>query len=463
MTRIPLLYKTFTVLAIGLVLAPFACTRPDDSYHSPAEEWLSGGQQTVYDEGSNAFSHAFPVLAENFERVHEVGDAQFGATFVSPPAALNPGRGPIFNNVSCSSCHISDGRGKIPGAGDSSISTLFRISLAGTNEFGGPRPVPGYGDQLQNRANYNTVKEADVFVQYEEKTFSFADGANYNLRFPAYRIANTYTALPADVLLSARVATPVFGLGLLAAISDADVLARADENDADGDGISGRPNQVWDVKKQATVLGRFGWKANQPSLLQQIAMAYNQDMGVTTSLFPVENCAGQPQDDQRGDDPELSDSLLYANEFYVRTLAVPARRNLTDPQVQAGKQLFNSSGCSKCHIPDQRTAPDMAFPAISNQLIHPYTDLLLHDMGPDLADGRPDYRAGGAEWRTAPLWGIGLTQKVNGHSNFLHDGRARSLIEAVMWHGGEAASAKEKVRTMTAAERAALVKFLESL
>lgn len=463
MKRIPLLYRIFALVATGLVLAPFACTKPDADYHSAAEEWLSGGQQTVYDEGSNAYSHVFPVLAENLERVHEVGDAQFGATFVSPPAVLNAGRGPIFNNVSCAACHISDGRGKVPGAGDSSISTLFRISMAGVNAVGGPMPVPGFGDQIQNRANYNTVKEADVLVHYEEKTFSFGDGSSYSLRFPSYQVTNAYTALPADIMLSARVAAPVFGLGLIAGISEADVLARADENDADGDGISGRPNWVWDVQKKSSTLGRFGWKANQPSLLQQIAAAYNGDMGVTSSIFPVENCVGQPQDDHRADDPELSDSLLYANEFYVRTLAVPARRNLDDPQVQAGKALFNSSGCVKCHIPDQRTAADMAFPAISNQLIHPYTDLLLHDMGSELADGRPDFKATGSEWRTAPLWGIGLTQKVNGHSNFLHDGRARSLLEAVLWHGGEAASAKEKVRAMSAAERASLVKFLESL
>ena len=254
-------------------------------------------------------------------------------------------------------------------------------------------------------------------------------------------------------MLSPRVAAPVFGLGLLEAVSDADVLAKADENDANADGISGKPNFVWNAVTKTTTLGRFGWKANQPSLLQQVAAAYNGDIGVTTSIFPVESSFRQPQYDNRDDDYELSDSLLHAVEFYVKTLAVPVRRNADNPVVKNGKQLFINAGCASCHIPDMRTSVNVAFPSVSNQLIHPYTDLLLHDMGDDLADNRPDFKATGKEWRTAPLWGIGLTQKVNGHNNFLHDGRARSLLEAIMWHGGEAATAKNKVKAMSADER----------
>ncbi|MBX2924647.1 MAG: c-type cytochrome [Chitinophagaceae bacterium] len=442
----------------------FSCNKFDGEYNNPDDEWRSGGAQTVFDQSSKAFGHIFPTgLSETLERVHEIGDAQFSATFVSSPAPVNPGLGPIFNNVGCASCHIGDGRGKVPRAGETSVLMLFRISIPGQGVHGEPNPVPGFGDQLQNRSNIGIKKEGDVLISYDEQSFYFDDGETYQLRFPTYTITNTYTAMPPDVMLSPRVAAPVFGLGLLEAVSDAEIMSRADENDIDGDGISGRVNIVWDFANNTASLGRFGWKANQPNLLQQVAAAYNQDIGITNKIFPGESSWGQPQADNRQDDPEISDSLLHSVEFYVKTLAVPGRRNLDDATVQQGKQLFTGAGCTKCHVPAMRTAVHVAFPAISNQLIHPYTDLLLHDMGDSLADNRPDFLATGREWRTAPLWGIGLTQKVNGHNNFLHDGRARSLMEAIMWHGGEAASAKNNVKAMSVAERAALVRFLESL
>lgn len=457
-------YKVGLALTGLMVIVLFACNKFDGNYKNPDEEWLAGGSQTVFDQSSKAFGHPFPTsLSETLERVHEVGDAQFNATFVSAPAPLNPGLGPIFNNTGCGSCHLNDGRGKVPGVGETSVLMLFRLSIAGQGAHGGPNPVPGFGDQLQDRATLGVKKEGNVLITYDDKTYPFDDGQSYKLRFPTYTISNTYIPIPADVMLSPRVAAPVFGLGLLEAISEADILSHADENDADGDGISGKANYVWDHVHNTTALGRFGWKANQPTLLQQTAVAYNQDIGITNSIFPQESSWGQLQYDDRKDDPELSDSLLYSVEFYVKTLAVPVRRNLDNPVVQQGKQLFTQAGCVKCHMPDMRTAVNVAFPALSNQLIHPYTDLLLHDMGDSLADNRPDFLATGREWRTAPLWGIGLTQKVNGHNNFLHDGRARSLMEAVMWHGGEAENAKNKVKAMSADERAALIKFLESL
>jgi len=461
--RIPATYKLcfFLILFIAAVL--IACNKYDTGYSNPDDEWRNGGKQTVFDQSSKAFGHPFPSLSETLKRVHEVGDIQFEATFVSAPAPVNPGLGPIFNNVGCASCHIGDGRGKVPGAGETSVLMLFRISRAGNDPHGGPNPVPGYGDQLQNRANIGIQKEGDVSITYHDETFYFDDGAPYNLRFPTYTVTNTYTAFPTDVMLSPRVAAPVFGLGLLEAVSDADILSRADEKDNDGDGISGKPNYVWNFTTNSTTLGRFGWKANQPSLLQQVAAAYNQDIGITNSIFPKESTIGQPQYDGLSDDPELSDSILYSVEFYVKTLAVPGRRNVNEPMVQQGKQLFTSAGCDKCHTPTMRTAVNVTFPDVSNQLIHPYTDMLLHDMGDSLADHRPDFLATGNEWRTAPLWGIGLTQKVNGHNNFLHDGRARCLMEAILWHGGEALNARNKVKAMTSDERNALIKFLESL
>lgn len=461
--KISATYKVCFLLVTFITVILLACNKFDPGYSNPDDEWRSGGQQTVFDQSSKAFGHMFPVLPDYLERVHEVGDVQFNATFVSAPAPVNPGLGPIFNNVGCASCHIGDGRGKVPGAGETSVLMLFRVSLPGVGDHGGPVPVPAFGDQLQNRSNLGKTREADVNIAYEEKTFEWGDGTQYKLRFPTYNIANTYSPLPGGVMLSPRVAAPVFGLGLLEAISETDILKNADEPDADGDGISGRANYVWNFGKKKTTLGRFGWKANQPDLLQQVAAAYNQDIGITTSVFPQENSWGQTQFDGLADDPELTDSVLHSVAFYVRTLAVPGRRNADDPVVLQGKQLFLDAGCGKCHIPDMRTAVDVVFPALSNQFIHPYTDLLLHDMGDDLADNRPDFLATGNEWRTAPLWGIGLTQKVNGHNNFLHDGRARSLLEAIMWHGGEANTARNNVKNMTAEQRARLVKFLESL
>lgn len=457
--------KTYLVVLIiltGIIAEQTACSKYDKNYQNLDAEWLSGGAQTVFDRGSGAFGHPFPDMEEQLERIHEVGDAQFNATFVSSPAPLNPGRGSLFNNVSCGSCHIGDGRGKVPGVADSSVSTLFRISISGADAHGGPMPVNGYGTQLQNRANFNTVPEGKVNVTYSEQKSSFDDGTTYSLRFPTYAVQNTYTSFPSNVMLSPRVAAPVFGLGLLEAVDEKTILANTDENDADGDGISGRANYVWNFISQKSTLGRFGWKANQPSILQQVAAAYNEDIGITNSIFFVESSYGQPQWDQNNK-IELLDSLLYATTFYVQTLAVPGRRDVNTVEVQQGKILFADAGCAKCHLPEMRTGVHVNFSAISNQLIHPYTDLLLHDMGEDLADNRPDYKANGREWRTAPLWGIGLTQRVNGHSNFLHDGRARNLLEAIMWHGGEALSAKNKVKAMNSTQRAALIKFIESL
>ncbi len=424
---------------------------------------LSGGMQTVFDEGSGAYGHMFANLSATLQQVHEVGDRAFEQTFVTAPAPMHGGLGPIYNNVSCVSCHVGDGRGKIPGTGESAASVLFRISQAGSNGHNGPLGITGFGDQIQNRSISSTMKEADVHISYVEQTGQFNDGMTYSLRNPTYLITNTYTSLSSGIMLSPRVAAPVFGLGLLEAVSEHDLLIHADEGDANGDGISGKANYVWNVAEHKTTLGRFGWKANQPSLLQQTAAAYNGDMGITTFLFPKESCEQQVQYDHLNDDVELSDSLLHSVVFYIRSLSVPARRNVTNEKVMRGQQLFLSAGCAACHLPTLQTAVNVAFPALSNQTIHPYTDMLLHDMGDELADNRPDYLATGTEWRTSPLWGIGLTQKVNGHTNFLHDGRARSLMEAILWHGGEGAGSRQKVKAMTVSERESLLSFLSSL
>lgn len=450
------------VFAIVFLLAD-ACRKPELLEVTDTNEIYSGGSQTVFDDGSHAFSHEFPNMNATQSALHEMGDMAFEVPFVTAPAILHQGLGPVYNNVSCINCHIADGRGKPPEPNELLLSMLFRISVAGSDEHGGPNPVPGFGGQLQQRAIIGRQPEADVAIAYTNIVGYYADGNSYQLRVPSYTIQNPYQPIASGVMLSPRIAPPVFGLGLLEAVPEQTILGFSDPNDADGDGISGKPNYVWNVPAQSMSLGRFGWKCGAPNLLQQSAGAYNQDMGVTNYLFPQESAFGQAQADGLTDDPEVADSILYSVAFYVRSLAVPARRNVTDAQVQRGKALFTAAKCASCHQPMMRTEVNVAFPQISNQLIFPYTDLLLHDMGAGLADNRPDYDATGQEWRTPPLWGLGLTQTVNGHQYFLHDGRARSLEEAILWHGGEADGSKNHFINMPQTDRDALIAFLKSL
>lgn len=427
---------------------------------------LSGGEMTVFDASSHAFSTPAPNLSPAAFEKHLDGDREFEAAFVTAPAVVNPGLGPIYNNISCINCHSRDGRGRPPRVDEKFVSMLFRLSLPKPEDaMDGqpPTPVPGFGTQLNNRAIVNASPEGKVKIDYTEQTLTTEDGTRVHLRYPNYTFTDTYQPLPKEVEVSPRVAPAVFGLGLLEAIPENVILAYADEADVDGDGISGKPNYVWDVVEQRYNFGRFGWKANQPTLLQQVAAAYHDDMGITTSLFMTENSAGQPQLTAHSATPEVSDEILDVVTFYVQTLAVPARRNVDDPQVKQGEKLFAKAQCASCHVPTLRTSVLAGVPSVSNQTIHPYTDLLLHDMGPELADNRPDFHASGREWRTPPLWGIGLVKRVNGHTNFLHDGRARNLMEAILWHGGEAEVSRKTVELMSKTERDALIAFLESL
>lgn len=446
-----------------LLVVVCACRKHGDGTIFEEEDWYAGGTQTSFVFGSGAYSQAFATLNPGEMGIHGVGDKAFEAIFVSAPAPVNGGLGPIFNNVSCVSCHVGDGRGKPPVAGEALSSLLIRISVDGEGAHGDPMEAPLFGGQFQQKAVFGVQPEGDVDVNYSYVTGYFLDGSSYELRVPNFTLTNAYTSLPAGFMISPRVAPPVFGLGLLEAISDATILGFQDIYDSDGDGISGKANYVWNIKKQKKTIGKFGWKAGAPTLLQQIAAAYNQDMGVTNFLFPKESSQGQNQYDNLNDDVELSDSLLYAVNFYMQTLAVPAKRNIHDPQVKEGKKIFQEAKCHSCHKLSVRTGTNVAFPHVSNKLIFPFTDMLLHDMGPGLADNRPDFLANGNEWRTPPLWGIGLTEIVNGHSNFMHDGRARTLMEAIMWHGGEAESSKQHVRGLSATQRNALIKYLQSL
>jgi CxxC motif-containing protein (DUF1111 family) len=421
---------------------------------------LSGGATTAFDVSPDAFSQPAPNLSALSLAQHEEGDEEFEAEFVADPGAENSGLGPVFDNVSCEGCHVGDGRGRPP-FGAEPFSALIRASVAGDWLHNAPKPVPGFGGQLQLRAIPGFSPDVYALVTYAESPGTFTDGS-FSLQVPTYVLTGGYSPLPAGVLFSPRVAPFVFGLGLLEAIPEDAVRALADPKDSDRNGVSGRPNYVYDEIRGRTVLGRFGWKANAPNLVQQTAGAYNGDMGITSSLFPSESCESHYPGCELHP-PEVEDETVENVAFYTQTLAVPARRDLDDPTTDLGEQLFYQSRCNDCHTPTLRTGRHPEVAEVSHQVIHPYTDLLLHDMGPGLADGRPDFQASGSEWRTPPLWGIGLVQTVNGHTNFLHDGRARTLLEAVLWHGGEASASRERVQGMTAQEREALIAFLQSL
>jgi CxxC motif-containing protein (DUF1111 family) len=458
-----LFIKYITAFFVFIIVVAESCRKPEQLKEKDHNEYLSGGAQTVFDEGAGAFSNSFMGLSPKNEFNHEVGDGIFDRTFVSAPSPVNPGLGPVFNGVSCASCHVSDGRGHTPAPGEQMISLLMRISVPGENENGGPAPVPGYGEQLQQRAIVGAQPEAYVDIQYSYQTYSFPDGETYELRTPSYTLQNGYTAIPSDIMISPRIAPPMIGLGLLEAIPEEDILAREDINDANADGFSGKANYVWDVIKQKKVIGRFGWKAAVPSLLQQAGFAFSEDIGITNFIYKNESNYNPLQGNNSSNDLELSDSLVHAVAFYIKTLAVPARRNIDAPEVKKGKQVFKEAKCANCHVPMSKTAVNVAFPELSNQTIFPYSDLLLHNMGTGLSDKRKDNMAEGYEWRTRPLWGIGLTKKVNGYTHFLHDGRARNFLEAIMWHGGEAAQSAIYVGQLSTSDRHALVKFLESL
>jgi CxxC motif-containing protein (DUF1111 family) len=335
-------------------------------------------------------------------------------------------------------------------------------------------PEPTYGGQLQNFALPGQDIEGRMHVTYEEETVKLGDGTEVSLRRPSYRATDLgFGPMHEKVMLSPRVASPMIGLGLLEAVPEAQILEMADPDDADGDGISGRPNRVWSLRMEDVMLGRFGWKAGNPTVEQQSAEAFAGDIGIGSTLVPRASgdctqrqtaCIGAPSGAPK-DHPnvEIADDLLALVTFYAQNLAVPPRRAADTPEVAAGRALFDQIGCAACHRPSLKSGEAAGQPHLSNQIIWPYTDLLLHDMGPGLADNRPEGRASGREWRTPPLWGIGLTKTVSGHTLFLHDGRARNLTEAILWHGGEADAARDKFAALSKADRAALLAFVSSL
>ncbi|MDK1396201.1 di-heme oxidoredictase family protein [Pseudomonas protegens] len=464
--------------ALFMALSLSACDDAPRFTQAEPGEVRAGGATTVNKSDRNAFSLPSANLPPTRRLDFSVGNSFFRSPWVIAPSTTTArdGLGPLFNTNACQNCHIKDGRGHPP-APDAlnAVSMLVRLSIPDDPAFArlieqaGIVPEPVYGGQLQDMAIPGVAPEGRVRVDYDPLPVRFQDGTQVELRKPKLQITDLgYGPMHPDTRFSARVAPPMIGLGLLEAIPEEAILANA--RPANKNAIAGRPNWVWDDALQKTVLGRFGWKAGQPNLNQQNVHAFSGDMGLTTRLRPFDDCTDAqtackqaPNGNGPDGEPEVSDNILRLVLFYTRNLAVPARRDVDSPQVLAGKNLFFQAGCQSCHTPSFTTAANAAEPELANQVIRPYSDLLLHDMGEGLADHRTEFKASGRDWRTAPLWGIGLTETVSGHTQFLHDGRARNLMEAVLWHGGEAEGAKQQVLTFNAQQRAALLAFLNSL
>ncbi len=493
------------VTALAAALSQFVSNSsgPVDPLADPGEQY-SGGYATNFITNASSFDvHVNNMLPANGVAFN-VGNAFFNQNWTAEGSSAAFGLGPTFNSKSCQGCHSHDGRGAPPSSGNlnNAVGILIRLSQDGVNPTtGGPVALDNYGLQLNPKglgcdpnvydsslacastsvlgSNF-TPPEGAAFVSYTtipapnypSGTHTYLDGTDKTLSQPTYTFTwnslfGDPTGLPAGFHFSPRTAPMIPGLGLLEAIPEATILAWADPTDTDADGISGKTNQVWDAATSTKVLGRFGWKANEPNLAQQNQGAFLGDIGITSPLFSTDNCPS-PQtacltNASSSSDPEITVSLANSVTFYTKMVGVPARRNYTNANVVAGKAIFSSIGCAGCHKPYVLTGTVVGFPELSNQHIKPYTDLLLHDMGPDLADGRPDFDADGQEWRTPPLWGLGLIQTVNGHTKLLHDGRANGIEEAILWHGGEATTARQNFQVLNATQRQQLIQFLKSL
>jgi len=405
-----------------------------------------GGDTTIDLRTREGYRQPAANLTERERAIFQAGRSPFDFRWEVPKL------GPLFNHTACLGCHGGNGRGLSQiGVGPAS-QALIRVSLIdGTpDEPGGPVPVPGFGTQLQDHATVG-LPEVRVMLTWIETSIAYGDGELVAMREPRFDVRTPMgELLPPSTRYSYRIAPPLIGLGLLEAIPEATLDALADPDDADGDGISGRLNRVWDPEQQATVVGRFGWKSNTSTLHVQVAAAFVNDIGLTNYVFP------EVDGNRDVNDQQLDDTV-----FFTSTIGVPAAAP-RDDEAWRGRGLFREFGCASCHVPAHSTGTH-ALAAVSDQRIYPYTDLLLHDMGDRLTDTRADFAADGLEWRTPPLWGIGLARIVLPGATFLHDGRARTLEEAILWHGGEAEASREAFRTASRPERAALIGFLDTL
>ena len=450
---------TLVMAASGVALS-----KPDDSWMTAL---ASGGRATVQERSRTAFTQPAPELLPADLPAFALGNRIFSTPWVEAPASVDKfdGLGPYFSSRSCSGCHLRDGRGRPPESADQ-LTTSMVVKLARLQSGAPPGPDPHYGTQLNERAIQGLDPEGRIAITWTPRSETYPDGSPIDLRQPSYRIVELgYGDLAPETTFSPRIAPAVFGAGLLEGVPDSVLTALADPEDRNADGISGRVHWVRDPESGARRPGRFGWKAIQSSVTAQVTTALTMDMGITNPIRPeVELTAVEAPAHARptGGSPEIEGLNFAALVSYCRTLGVPERRGIGDPEVVRGAQQFRDLQCARCHIP---TLPvgTAAHPAVSETVIHPYTDLLLHDLGDELSDGMPEGDATPSEWRTAPLWGLGLAERVDGYRFLLHDGRARTPEEAILWHGGEASASRAAFRQLSARERRDLVAFLESL
>lgn len=454
------------VLAL-LAAAPAAPGADRSQALAPLLVRESGGAATADGDEPRILAARISGLNDAQRRKARRGEAFFNSSFQPTPfdSDLRDGLGPLFNSTNCRSCHNSLGRGRPPFEGDE-LPVALVVQLGAPDVDGNWGPDPVYGVNLNPFATPGVPPEGGVRITHRTITGRYADGIGWVLAEPAYELVNLAYGEPhPDMAMSPRLAQPVIGMGLLDAVPEEFILSRADPDDADGDGISGRANRVPGPDGRIA-LGRFGWKANQVSLRAQTTAALASESGITSRDRPEQNCTASQsacRAGPHGGDPEIADADLEAIVLFQQTLAVPPRQNLDDPEVVRGAGLFREARCDRCHVPAMTTGEVPGLPQLSNQQIYPFSDLLLHDMGPALADGRPDGLASGSEWRTPPLWGLGRAEEVAREAFYLHDGRARSLEEAILWHGGEAAYSRAAFIGMSAADRRSLLKFLGSL
>lgn len=442
--------------------APGVTVLPHMAYLQPLSD-LQEAQKRVFRAGEKVFNTLWIAVPE--DQISKWWDlSQPG------PGGSEWGLGPTFLAQSCVSCHIQAGRGRTndEGGGPLFLQSL-RLSVPGAGPHGGPNPEPNYGLQIQSfdTSQREGVKfgEGEVHVDWKSVNFTFPDGSSIALRKPEVRLEKLgFGPLAEGVMMSLRNSQAIVGLGYLEAVSEADILALAKWQQSLG--LNGRPNYVRDDINDKISLGRFGWKANQPSLRQQLAAAFLGDIGTTSAIYPAQNCPLAQKDclaAKHSGKPELREELWDALTFWTSSLDAPPSRDRDNPAVIRGEKLFSTVKCAQCHIPELKTGTSALIPQLSGKTIRPYTDLLLHDMGPELADDRPDFKASGRDWRTSPLWGIGLSRQVNGSTNFLHDGRARNLLEAIVWHGGEADISRKLFVKLSKEERDDVIAFLGSL
>lgn len=470
---------------VSLVAAPLA-----EPSGLEAGEDLPGGAATSREKllDRDAFSQFSNGIGFEGESKFKIGNAIFRRLWVAAPSSTkaSDGLGPLYNARGCQNCHLKDGRGRPPSANypdEVAVSMFLRLSIPPETDEqkkliaerrANVIPDPTYGEQLQNIAIKGLDGEGNMHITYSDVPVRLMDGTIVTLRKPTYSITDLkYGPLHPKIMMSPRIAPPMIGLGLVEAIPEEAIRANADPDDANGDGIAGRTNEVWSLSQNKVMLGRFGWKAGEPTIRDQSAAAAAGDIGLSNPIVPRSSgdctlaqaaCLAAPNgDSEQQGGFELGKELLDLVVFYSQNLAVPARRSPADANVIKGKALFNKSGCAGCHVPSFTTGEAPGQPHLSNQRIWPYSDFLLHDMGEGLADHRPEGLADGQQWRTAPLWGVGLTETVSGHTFFLHDGRARNVEEAILWHGGEAHRARDAYAALSADERAALVAFVNSL